>query len=275
MVSHRVSVAWDDFNSAAISTVRNLYTDQDFTDVTLTCEGEKLIKAHKVILSASSSFFRRVLLDHTSEENLLLCLLDVSVDQLESLVEFIYLGEVRIPEEKLTDFLELGKTMEICGIIGHDGPVDTEQINTEKIDAEDPLNKCAVVPVDKDFKTEEVLLSPVKEEVVDPSYEFPQVIKKDKAYKCNICDFSSAHYASVRKHKISKHDRIKYQCDKCVKSFSDSSTLLRHKKSIHDGFVYRCDLCLKTFSDGSALTRHKKKIHAAELPPLYDPFYEF
>jgi len=271
-----VSVAWDGFNSAAISTIRNLYTDQDFTDVTLACESEKQIKAHKAILSASSSFLRRILIDHTSDEDFLICLLDVSLDQLQKLVEFIYLGEVRIPEDQLADFLDLGKDMEIGGIVGQNGPVNAEHTSKEETEkAEDPLNEHAVVPVDKDFETEEVLLSHVKEEVVEGPYEFPQVIKKDKAFKCNICDFSSAHYGSVRKHKISKHDGIKYHCDRCPKSFSDSSTLLRHKKSIHDGFVYRCDLCQKTFSDGSALTRHKKKIHSSDLPPLYDPFSEF
>lgn len=278
MVSGMVSVSWDDFSTAAINTVRNLHTDRDFTDVILACQGEQQVKAHKAVLGASSSFFRSVLLEHPSDpyEHLFICLLEVPLDQLKKLVEFIYLGEVKIPEEELADFLDLGKDLQICGIIGHSDSVNSQEPKKEEPDTvKDPLDAGSLVPLEEDLRTEEVLLAAIKEEPVE-HYEVPKVIKKDEtSFKCSICDFSSSHYATVRKHKLSKHDGIKYQCDRCVKSFTDSSTLLRHKKSIHDGVVYRCDICQKTFSDGSALTRHKKKIHPSELAPLYDPFFEF
>ena len=269
-----VSISWDSYPTAASNTVRNLYSDQDFTDVTIACEGEKQVKAHKVILSASSSFLHNILVENPHEHPLL-CLTGVRFDQLQKLVEFIYLGEVNIPEDEVTSFLDLGRELEVCGIIDQNQPVSTERFgetNTEE--SEDPLSDN-VPQISVDAKAvEEFLIENIKEESID-YFEVPKVLKKEKLFQCNKCDFTSVHYASVRKHKISKHDGIKYHCDKCVKSFSDSSTLLRHKKSIHDGVVYRCELCQKTFSDGSALTRHKKAKHSSEIPPVFDPFYEF
>ena len=123
-----VSISLDSFSTAASNTVRNLYSDQDFTDVTIACEVEKQVKAFKVILNASSSFLHSIVVENPHEHPLL-CLTGVRFDQLQKLVEFIH--------------------------------------------------------------------------------------------------------------------------------------------------VYRCELCQKTFSDGSALTRHKKAKHSSEIPPVFDPFYEF
>jgi len=269
-----VSISWESYPTAASNTVRNLYSDQDFTDVTIACEGEKQVKAHRVILSASSSFLHSILVEN-SNEHPVLCLTEVTFDLLQRLIEFIYLGEVKIPEDEVTSFLDLGRELEVCGIIDQNQPVSTDRFGEMHTDeSEDPLSDN-VPQFSVDIKAEEeFLIENIKEESID-NLEVPKVLKKEKLFQCNKCDFTSVHYASVRKHKISKHDGIKYHCDKCVKSFSDSSTLLRHKKSIHDGVVYRCELCQKTFSDGSALTRHKKAKHSSEIPPVFDPFYEF
>jgi len=280
MAPSMVSVSWDDFSTAAAATVRNLHSDQDFTDVTIACEGQRTVDAHKVILSASSSFFHSILVETHSQEHPLICLTGVQFVHLQKLVEFIYLGEVKIPEQELASFLELGRDLTISGIIDQSeqepgvANEHTEEVNTEEFEFEGPLIDRTIVPISEDMVTQEFIIENIKEEVVEP-FEMPRVLKKEKLFECNKCDFTSVHYASVRKHKLSKHDGIKYQCEKCVKSFSDSSTLLRHKKSVHDGVVYRCDLCEKTFSDGSAVTRHKKKLHASDILPVYDPLHNF
>ena len=40
---------------------QDLRKDQDFSDVTLTCDGDIRIEAHRVILAGSSKFFSRIL----------------------------------------------------------------------------------------------------------------------------------------------------------------------------------------------------------------------
>ena len=56
MRSNSLSV---NFQRNIIDALGNLKLDEDFVDVTLSCEG-KTIKAHKVILSACSDYFRDV-----------------------------------------------------------------------------------------------------------------------------------------------------------------------------------------------------------------------
>ncbi|KAJ8957339.1 hypothetical protein NQ318_004818 [Aromia moschata] len=48
------------FQSSITSAFENLRDDEDFVDVTLACDGKSL-KAHRVVLSACSPYFRELL----------------------------------------------------------------------------------------------------------------------------------------------------------------------------------------------------------------------
>lgn len=54
------SLRWNDFHSSILSTFRNLRDEEDFVDVTLACDSSSFT-AHKVVLSACSPYFRRLL----------------------------------------------------------------------------------------------------------------------------------------------------------------------------------------------------------------------
>ena len=52
---------WDDFSQNVGKSFGELREDTDFTDVTMVSEDRQQIPAHKVIMSASSPFFRDTL----------------------------------------------------------------------------------------------------------------------------------------------------------------------------------------------------------------------
>ena len=60
-MSEKLCLQWNDFQDNIKSTFGNLREDNDFVDVTLACEDGQQVEAHKVILAASSPFFRRLL----------------------------------------------------------------------------------------------------------------------------------------------------------------------------------------------------------------------
>lgn len=51
---------WNDFQVNMMTSFRNLRNDKSFTDVTLACEGQTC-KAHKMVLSACSPYFKALL----------------------------------------------------------------------------------------------------------------------------------------------------------------------------------------------------------------------
>lgn len=50
---------WNNFQANITSQFETLRDDEDFTDVTIACDGQRL-QAHKVVLSACSPFFKEL-----------------------------------------------------------------------------------------------------------------------------------------------------------------------------------------------------------------------
>jgi len=59
MAADQFCLRWNNFQSNIVSVLDNLKEEEDLVDVTLVCEGHA-VKAHKVILSACSPYFRNV-----------------------------------------------------------------------------------------------------------------------------------------------------------------------------------------------------------------------
>ena len=98
--SEHFNLAWNQFENCAGLTFKNLLSDEDFADVTLACEGDKQLKAHKVILSSCSPFFRKVLIKN-KHQHPLLYLKGVKFTDLQLIVKFIYLGQIEIGKSLL------------------------------------------------------------------------------------------------------------------------------------------------------------------------------
>ena len=76
-----------------LETDRVLRDDEYFTDVTLATEGHS-VKAHRVILSACSNYFHAILKTMRPWQHPVLVLQDVKSADLNSLMDFIYFGQV-------------------------------------------------------------------------------------------------------------------------------------------------------------------------------------
>ena len=68
MTIEKLGLVWNDFQSNVQVSFGELRTDTDFTDVTLACDDQS-IKAHKVVLSTSSPFFKKLLKNHEKFNN--------------------------------------------------------------------------------------------------------------------------------------------------------------------------------------------------------------
>lgn len=51
---------WNNYQSNVVGDLRSLLEQEEFVDVTLACEGRRL-KAHRLMLSACSNYFRNLL----------------------------------------------------------------------------------------------------------------------------------------------------------------------------------------------------------------------
>nr|WNT94919.1 ecdysone-inducible protein Br-C [Lymantria dispar] len=105
---------WNNYQSSITSAFENLRDDEDFVDVTLACDGKSL-KAHRVVLSACSPYFRE-LLKSTPCKHPVIVLQDVAFTDLHALVEFIYHGEVNVHQRSLSSFLKTAEVLRVSGL---------------------------------------------------------------------------------------------------------------------------------------------------------------
>ena len=113
--SEKFSLKWNDYQANISSSFSQMRKDQDFSDITLTCDGDQQIEAHKVVLAASSPFFNQ-LLKRNKHPHPLLYMRGMNTSQLNSVVDFIYQGEVKIYQEDLDAFLALAEELDLKGL---------------------------------------------------------------------------------------------------------------------------------------------------------------
>ena len=105
---------WNDFENNISNSFRELREDKDFFDITLVC-GDNQLQAHKVILSACSPFFRAVL-KKNPHPHPLLYLKGVKYEEIISVLNFMYHGEVNVAQEDLNAFLAVAEDLEVKGL---------------------------------------------------------------------------------------------------------------------------------------------------------------
>ncbi|XP_076388474.1 focal adhesion protein tensin isoform X24 [Megachile rotundata] len=108
------SLRWNDFHSSILSSFRHLRDEEDFVDVTLACDSSSFT-AHKVVLSACSPYFRRLLKANPCQHPIVI-LRDVASSDMESLLRFMYHGEVHVGQEQLAAFLKTAQMLQVRGL---------------------------------------------------------------------------------------------------------------------------------------------------------------
>ncbi|CAG9859874.1 unnamed protein product [Phyllotreta striolata] len=105
---------WNNFQANITSQFETLRYDEDFTDVTIACDGQRL-QAHKVVLSACSPFFKELFKTNPCPHPIIF-MRDVEAQHITSLMEFMYAGEVNIAQTNLSTFLKTAESLKIRGL---------------------------------------------------------------------------------------------------------------------------------------------------------------
>ena len=94
---------WNDFQTNMVASFKHLRDEKSFCDVTLACDGQSC-KAHKMILSACSPYFK-ALLEENPAKHPIIILKDVPFQHLTAILEFMYAGEVNVAQVRFYKLL--------------------------------------------------------------------------------------------------------------------------------------------------------------------------
>ena len=115
-IEDKVQLSWPNFENNLFSFVSALQNNPAFSDVTLVTEDDCQIETNKVVLSASSLFFRNILTKNTHPHPLIY-LRGICSEDLKSLIDFIFNGEVQIKQERVSSFMSVSEDLQIKGFL--------------------------------------------------------------------------------------------------------------------------------------------------------------
>ena len=112
--SEKFCLKWNDFEHNVSSAFNDIREEKDFFDVTLVCENNQ-VQAHKVIIAACSPFFKTIL-RRNPHQHPLLYMKGILYDDLVSVLNFMYKGEVNVAQEQLNSFLAVAEDLQVKGL---------------------------------------------------------------------------------------------------------------------------------------------------------------
>ncbi|CAH1391106.1 unnamed protein product [Nezara viridula] len=275
--NQQFSLRWNNYLHHITEAFDTLREDENLVDVTLCCEGRK-IKAHKMLLSACSSYFREIFKENPCHHPIIV-FHNVKYEDLWALVSFMYKGEVNVEQEGLSSFLNTAELLEVQGLTGGPSRTDeTDDENSQDIKTnrkqnspksfarpESPVLKRRKLPTEdnlkKDHKTPLALVKTEPDFYGGDSHDEsedqkPQSLslsqKLDKNYDNNYSDENMDGSSEIGSAGGSNNDMTNMQ---------DSLQVFAHGlwRRLHPSLKrFGCDECGKVFKHPRSLDHHKK-----------------
>ncbi|XP_076284457.1 uncharacterized protein LOC143210972 isoform X5 [Lasioglossum baleicum] len=127
--SQQFSLRWNNYLKHITCAFDTLRTEEDLVDVTLSCEGKR-IRAHKMLLSACSTYFRDLFKENPCQHPVII-FRNVKFDDLAALVDFMYQGEVNVVQEQLASFLTTAELLAVQGLTDGTGKDNDSLVEEE------------------------------------------------------------------------------------------------------------------------------------------------
>ena len=294
MSQEQLKLNWHNYSDHLKEMMLNLMNSNETADATLVCEDKIKFKAHKFVLNACSPVFQSIINDLPLKDNSVIYLKGVLAKEMQSILQFMYLGEAIICHDRMKEFIDVAKSLEIkeiskdadCNDIESSESYvenDIEGIYLSEFidDAKSPEIKetskdttCNVVDVEPSESTvkinnEGTYLSETDEKCINIKEEIRNTDTIKQSYvedsgkkQCDQCDKLFLNKYTLARHVTSVHEGLNHQCNECDKSFNQKGNLVTHIKSVHEGVKFPCNLCPFKATQPANLCTHKKRKHS-------------
>ena len=192
MQEENYKLTWHTYSDHLRDMMEAMMINDNFADVTLVTNDRKKIKAHRNILSACSSVFKDILEIDPQNNHPLIYLKGIQYTEMESILQFIYLGEARFYEGRMIEFLDAAKNLSI------------RELGKSVGDGESFLQK--VLDTNK--------------MIYEPNDNSPELIDDEEKHRKihgggNQCDQQFTQQSNLKTNIQSQLTDVKYACDQC------------------------------------------------------------
>ena len=260
--------------------------ESSFSDVTLVSDDQKPLKAHRYVLGYFSPVLKNVLLANPHPHPLVY-LRGVNHEELDSILQFIYLGKALLRHSNMKRFalavkdlqikklaeIRLGDESELSMKEEIENELNNEYAGESILDIADDIINFDIPSRDESGSRIQVF----KCQECEASYKRKQAlglhikIKHDEiSFSCKYCEYKAQTKSYLRIHEASVHEGVKharmkkrngvYKCKKCDAKFETPSGLGFHRRSKHDVRIYSCLYCDFKATDKSNLKKHQQSV---------------
>ena len=279
MDAEKYNLTWNDYPDHLRTLMHDLMVSEDFADVTLVTDDKKKVRAHRHVLSACSPVFKEILQIEKQNNHPFIYLRGIQYSEIEQILQFMYLGEAKLYEERLNEFLSAVRDLEIKELYKRVKTNQAHDKTTQKLEEDSnftsenddynikleeadnvgsndsmqqtgkPISRLQCTQCDKTFSGKPGLWLHTKS------------VHEGVKYPCSQCDFQAKRQLQLTEHIQSKHEGVMYGCNQCDKQYIKQRDVTRHIKYKHKGIRYACKQCDKLYSDQPKLNRHIQTIH--------------
>ena len=278
---------WNDYENNLSEAFKELRDESEFLDVTLLCDSEDQIEAHRVVLSACSGFFRSVL-RRTKHQHPLVYLKGVQHSDLRHILDFIYQGEVSIAQENLNTFLAVAENLKIKGLTqnNHNQQQDKTKSAADQVRVGSSSSQREISQVEELVQVKhEDSQAPVSHEEgsemfeddvqYDGSNQYQEIYNNQIGFNegagnegmfVTFVNFLHQYFlpeldtlisTAMYKDQVTKE----WRCNFCSKSHKDKARIKRHVEIHFPGFTQSCPYCCKELPSRNSLRVHISDAH--------------
>ena len=240
---------WYNFHANIRDHFKKLRADQKLFDVTLVTEDGQYIQAHKMVLSAGSSFFNNILMKN-NHSNMVIYLKGIKMVHLDSVTDFIYEGETFVSQEDLEEFLETATDLQIKGLLGDLKGMEENSKNEHKRYHENNDNESELKNVaNGEDSSKDMLIYP------------RQNTSSLKEYTADLFDEALGvdNELDIRVEDMLEKGISMWRCKVCGKTATHKSNLKQHAEIHIEGLSFSCNICNKT--NKTFATRNNLRVH--------------
>jgi len=299
MNQEKYNLNWHTYSDHLQDLLHNMRKMEYLTDVTLVCDDQKQFKAHKIVLSACSTVFKNII-DSLPLNSSVIYLRGIHHQEMESILEFMYLGVATFYQERMNEFLNVAKNLEIKEIskdvdfnndeeFNEDVIEPTHHQNNDQVKANETDEQISNQFIKRNSKTDaDTAKSIVKN--TNGKFECDQCNKQIGSkqmlkihiqsqhegvrYPCNQCEYQATQQTHLVFHIQSKHEGIRYPCNQCDFKAIAQRFLINHIKSKHEGIRYPCNKCDYQATTQTNLINHIKSKHEGVKYPCNQCDYQ-
>merc|ERR1719318_2117090 len=277
----KVCLKWGGFEKNIRESFKELRENQNHFDVTLATDDDQQLQAHKIILSAGSNFFSKIL-TKSKHPSPFLYLKGIKMSELEKVVDFLYTGEANVVQEDLNAFLNTAEELQVRGLQTNCLPkIQTkrpDQLHNEPNVKTDYFKDDNILLPSKKDRTLDSLKEPtetyddkefsVVEDPVGTDTELDSQInqmleRSEEVWKCKVCG-KRLMEQDIKVH-VETHIKgqgLLFYCHICNKTTTTKRSLQSHISNNHNhSGSFICDVCRKSWVTRNAFNKHNRVYH--------------